>query len=418
MKNATVIYLGCPKNLVLSEKILGTLNSSGYRLTIPEEAEVAFLLSCGFIEDAREETEENLNYLIELKRKNILKRIIFTGCMASFYKNEIKKNFPEVDEILAPEEISKYLKKEGRRIISTKGYAYLKIAEGCNHRCSFCIIPLLTGKYKSKKLEDIIEEAKELEEYNLKEIVLIAQDTTQYGKDIYGKPMLKILLEELLHRTSYKWIRLLYLYPETFPYNILDLMKKNKRIIPYFDLPFQHISKKILKNMDRGGDSKTFLRLINKIREEIPESTIRSTFIVGFPSETKKEFEELKNFLAEAGMDRVGFFIYSDEREAKSFNLKNKVPKKIAKERMLELAKIQKEISLKKHKFLIGKRLEFLLEEKKGSFGIGRLKSQAPEIDGYLKIANVPNGFQGIGFVEIKRVSAYNLFGKYYEDNL
>ncbi len=417
MKNATVIYLGCPKNLVLSEKILGILNSSGYRLTLPEEAEVAFLLSCGFIEEARKETKENLSYLIELKRKKILKKIIFTGCMASLFKIEIRENFPEIDEILAPEEISKYLKKDGKRIVSTKNYAYLKIAEGCNHSCSFCLIPSLTGPYRSRKLEEIIEEAKELESFNLKEIVLIAQDTTQYGKDIYGKPILKNLLEEILDKTNYKWVRILYLYPETFPFEILNLMKRNERIVPYFDLPFQHISKKILKNMERGGDYKSFMKIINRIRNEIPESTVRSTFIVGFPQEGEREFNELKSFLKEAKFERAGFFEYSDEPLSKSFNLNEKVPKKITKKRLLELAKIQKEISFKKHKNLIGKRLEFLLEEKKENYSIGRLKSQAPEIDGYLKIENVPENFNGIGFVEIKRVSAYNLFGKYYAYN-
>lgn len=418
MKNATVIYLGCPKNLVLSENLLGILKSSGYKLTIPEEAEVAFLLSCGFIKDAKKETIENLNYLKALKREKKLKKIVFTGCMASFYKEKLKAEFPEIDDIVPSEEILKYLNGEKKRIISTGVYAYLKIAEGCDHKCSFCIIPKLTGPYKSRKIEEIIKEAKEIEGQNVKEIVLIAQDLTQYGKDIYGKEMLDVLLEELSEKTSFKWIRTLYLYPETFPLNILKIIKKNKKILPYFDLPFQHTSKNVLKKMERGGSYKSFLNLINKIRAEIPNSTIRSTFIVGFPGEKEEDFENLKSFLVEAKIDRVGFFIYSDEPESKSFLLNDKVSKRIAKRRFIELAGIQKEISLKNHKKFLGKKMEFLLEKRYGSFGLGRLMSQAPEIDGYLKISSLKENFEGIGIVEIKRVSAYNFFGKYYENNL
>lgn len=416
MKKATVIYLGCPKNLVLSENLLGVLNSSGYKLTPPEEAEVAFLLSCGFIKDAKKETIENLCYLKKLKSEKKLKKIVFTGCMADYYKDKLKKEFPEIDEIINPEEILKYFKTKEKRIITTGVYAYLKIAEGCDHKCSFCIIPYLTGPYKSKKIEEILKEAKDIESLNVKEINLIAQDLTQYGKDLYGKQMLYQLLEELLRDTKFQWIRMLYLYPEKFPLNIIKLMKKNERILPYFDLPFQHVSKNVLKKMERGGNYKAFLNLINKIRQEIPNSIIRSTFILGFPGEKEEDFEELKNFLIEAKLDRVGFFIYSDEPESKSFKLPNKIPKKVAKKRLYELARIQKVISFENHKKFIGKKLEFLLEMRKGEIGWGRLKSQAPEIDGYVKINALDENFEGIGIVEINRVSAYNFFGRYYEN--
>lgn len=416
MKKATVIYLGCPKNLVLSENLLWVLNSSRYKLTSPEEAEVAFLLSCGFIKAAKKETIENLCYLKKLKSEKKLKKIVFTGCMADFYKEELKREFPEIDEILNPEEILKYLNIKGERIISTGVYAYLKIAEGCDHKCSFCIIPSLVGPYRSKKIEEIIKEAKDIENYNVKEINLIAQDLTQYGKDIYGKQMLCELLEELVQKTKFDWIRTLYLYPENFPLNILKLMKKNLRILPYFDLPFQHVSRNVLKKMERGGNYKAFLNLVNKIREQVPNSTIRSTFIVGFPGEKDEDFEQLKNFLIETKLDRIGFFIYSDEPESKSFKLSNKVSKKIAKKRLYELARIQKEISFENHKKFIGKKLEFLLEKRKNEIGWGRLKSQAPEIDGYIKVKALDKNFEGIGIVKINRVSAYNFFGRYYEN--
>lgn len=416
MKKASVIYLGCPKNLVFSEKLLGYLHSSGYHLTVPEKAETVFLLSCGFVKDAKRETLSNLEYLQYLKKKGNLKKIVFTGCMASFYEEELKENFPLVDEVISPENIEKFFKK-GERIISTKGYAYLKIAEGCDHRCSFCIIPLLTGPFRSRKVEEIIEEARELEEYKIKEIVLIAQDTSNYGKDIYGKALLGELLKELLRKTNYPWIRLLYLYPETFPWEIINLMKKEKRVLPYFDLPFQHISKNVLKKMERGGSAKSFMDLIMKIREEIPDSTIRSTFILGFPGEKEEDFNELKEFLIKAKIERVGFFLYSDEEESRSFNLNEKVPKKEAKRRLMEIAKIQKSISLHKNKRMLGKKFPFILEEKRGNYGYGRLISQAPEIDGFLKIENIPENFEGIGLVQIKNVSAYNFFGKFYEDN-
>ncbi|MEJ5167426.1 MAG: 30S ribosomal protein S12 methylthiotransferase RimO [Thermoanaerobaculia bacterium] len=416
MKKASVIYLGCPKNLVLSEKLLGYLHSSGYDLTVPEEAEVAFLLSCGFIKDAKEETLQNLEYLGDLKKNGKLKKIVFTGCMASFFEEELKKEYTFIDEVISSENMEKFLKK-GERILSTKSYGYLKIAEGCDHKCSFCIIPLLTGPFKSRKIEEIVEEARNLEESEIFELILIAQDTSSYGKDLYGKKMLKELLEELLYKTSYPWIRLLYLYPEAFPFEILELMKKEKRILPYFDLPFQHTSKNVLKKMERGGSSKSFIKLIEGIRREIPEAIIRSTFLLGFPGEGEEDLNELKNFLKQTKMDRVGFFIYSDEPESMSFHLDGKIPKAIAKKRLMELAKIQRDISLKKHKKLIGKKIPFLLEEKRGRYGYGRLLSQAPEIDGFLRVEGLPENFKGIGLVEIKRVSPYNFFGRYYENS-
>lgn len=416
MKKASVIYLGCPKNLVFSENLLGYLNSSGYHLTTPEEAEVAFLLSCGFIKEAKEETLQNLEYLRDLKIRGKLKKIVFTGCMASFFEEKLKRDYPFIDEIISAEKMEKFL-REGRRIISTKGYGYLKIAEGCDHRCSFCIIPLLTGHYRSRKIEEIVEEAKNLEKDGLFELVLIAQDTSCYGKDIYGKGSLRILLQELLKNTDYPWIRILYIYPETFPFEILNLMEKEKRILPYFDLPFQHVSGNILKKMERGGNSRSFLNLIYKIREKLPDSIIRSTFLLGFPGEGEEDFKELKDFLIEARMDRVGFFIYSDEEESRAFHLKDKIPRKIAKKRLMELAKIQRDISVKKHKKNIGKKIPFILEERKGKYGYGRLWTQAPEIDGFLRIEWLPENFKGIGTVQIKRVSPYNFFGRYYENN-
>ncbi len=418
MKKATVIYLGCPKNLVLSENILGIFSSLGYKLTIPEEAEEAIILSCGFIKDAKKETIENLNYLLELKKKKFLKKIYFSGCMAKAYGEELKQKFKEIDEIIEPEKIEDFFKIKGRRIVSTKGYAYLKIAEGCNHKCSFCIIPYLTGNYRSKKIEEIIGEAKELEEFNVKELILIAQDLLDYGADLYGERKILKLLEEILKETSFPWIRLLYLYPENFPLELIEFIRRNKRVLPYFDLPFQHVSKKILKKMERGGSYESFLKLVKKIRGCLKESTIRSTFIIGFPEEGEEDIKELEEFLREAKLDRVGFFIYSDEKESKAYKLKEKVPKKMAKRNLSFLANIQKEISFKNHlRFLNGVE-EFLLEERFKNFGVGRLKSQAPEIDGYLKIKNLPENFKerNLGFVEIRKVSAYNFFGKYYED--
>ncbi len=418
MKKATVIYLGCPKNLVLSENVLGIFNSLGYKLTIPEEAEEAIILSCGFIKEAKKETIENLNYLLELKRKRFLKKIYFSGCMAKAYGEELKQKFPEIDEIIEPEKIEDFFKKKVKRIVSTKGYAYLKIAEGCNHSCSFCIIPYLTGNYRSKKIEEIIKEAKELEKFNVKELILIAQDVLNYGSDLYGERKILKLLEEILKETSFPWIRLLYLYPENFPLELIEFIRKNKRVLPYFDLPFQHVSKNILKKMERGGSYESFLKLIKKIRSCFEDSTIRSTFIIGFPGEREEDIEKLEEFLREAKLDRVGFFIYSDEKESKAYKLKEKISKKVSKRNLSILAKIQKEISFKNHQKFLGKVEEFLLEKRFGNFGIGRLKSQAPEIDGYLKIKNLPENFKegNLGFVEINKVSAYNFFGKYYGD--
>ncbi len=247
---------------------------------------------------------------------------------------------------------------------------------------------------------------------------MIAQDLLDYGADLYGERKILKLLEEILKETSFPWIRLLYLYPENFPLELIEFIRRNKRVLPYFDLPFQHVSKKILKKMERGGSYESFLKLVKKIRGCLKESTIRSTFIIGFPEEGEEDIKELEEFLREAKLDRVGFFIYSDEKESKAYKLKEKVPKKMAKRNLSFLANIQKEISFKNHlRFLNGVE-EFLLEERFKNFGVGRLKSQAPEIDGYLKIKNLPENFKerNLGFVEIRKVSAYNFFGKYYED--
>lgn len=393
----SVITLGCSKNTVDSERLMKQIQINNIDLiSDPNKAETVIINTCGFIEAAKEESINTILEAVSLKNKGKIKKVIVAGCLSERYKNELQNDIPEVDVYFGTEnyegiikELGGNLKKEllGERVLSTPSQtAYLKISEGCDHPCSFCAIPLMRGMHKSKTIDELLDEAKFLAANNTKEIVLIAQDTTDYGKDIYGKKNLAELLHEISKIDGIEWIRLMYAYPSKFPDDVIAEIKSNPKICKYVDIPLQHISNNVLRSMRRGVTAERTQELLKKLRSEIPEITIRTTFIVGYPNETEKDFNELCDFIRQARFDRIGAFTFSVEENTSSFILGDPVPNKEKEKRKELLMEIQKEISLQKNQGFIGKVLKVLLEAKEGDFYVGRSYRDAPEVDGEVLI--------------------------------
>ncbi len=421
-----IITLGCSKNIVDSERLMKQFKINQIELVnTSNNADSIVINTCGFIESAKEESINTILKAIELKKAGKIKKVVVAGCLSERYKNELRKEIPEVDAYFGIEdydgiinEFGGNLKKEllGERLISTpKHYAYLKISEGCDNPCSFCAIPLIRGKYKSKPIEKLVAETELLAAKGVKEIIIIAQDTTDYGRDLYGRQMLSELLEKLSKIDQIKWIRLLYTYPSRFPENVMDLIAVKDNICNYIDLPLQHISDVILKSMRRGISSKKTRKLLYKLKNKIPDLTLRTTFIVGYPNETEKEFEELINFVKEFEFDRLGVFTYSTEEDTYAFSLSDIIAPEEKQRRKEILMEIQKGISLKKNNAFIGKKIEVLIDNIEGNYYIGRSERDAPEVDGEVLIS-VENNQIKIGnyySVEIVDSNEYDLFGKF-----
>lgn len=420
-----IITLGCSKNIVDSERLMNQFKINQIELVnTSSKADSIVINTCGFIESAKEESINTILKAIELKKAGKIKKIVVAGCLSERYKNELRKEIPEVDAYFGIEdydgiinEFGGNLKKEllGERLISTpKHYAYLKISEGCDNPCSFCAIPLIRGKYKSKPIEKLVAETELLAAKGVKEIIIIAQDTTDYGRDLYGKQMLFELLEKLSKIDRIKWIRLLYTYPSRFPENVMDLIAVKDNICNYIDLPLQHISDVVLKSMRRGISSKKTRELLYKLKNKIPDLTLRTTFIVGYPNETEKEFEELINFVKEFEFDRLGVFTYSAEEDTNAFTLNDIIAPEEKQRRKEILMEIQKDISLKKNNALIGKKIEVLIDNIEGNYYIGRSERDAPEVDGEVLIPVENNQIKTGNYysVEIVDCNEYDLFGK------
>lgn len=435
------VSLGCSKNLVDTEKTIGIFKAEKYEIVNkPEEAEVIVINTCGFIEPAKEEAINTILEMAEYKKKKC-KYLIVMGCLVERYKEELIKALPEVDlfikyseyntlweqitELLsAKSEIANNLQKYNineknekhavckasntnskysefdtieERVVSTgNNFAYLKIADGCSNRCTYCAIPYIRGPQVSRKMEDILNEAKKLVDGGYKELILIAQDTTKYGIDIYGKPRLAELLQELCKIDGLYWIRFLYAYPETIDDELIKVVKENKKICKYFDIPIQHISDTVLKRMNRQSDGKSIRKLIQKLRNEIPEVVIRTTVMVGFPGETKEDFDELYAFLKEAKFDKLGCFAYSKEDGTPAARIKEQVHPMTKKSRYNKIMSLQQEISKENLQKQIGKKVEILVEDRAfdGKTYIGRTSFDVPEIDGvvYLRQAGEKTG--------------------------
>ncbi len=430
MKKINVITLGCPKNIVDSENLMGLLDINHFKLTNDaRESDVIIINTCGFINEAKEESIQTILEALELKKEDPAKKVFVAGCLTQRYRKEIEKEIPEVDAIFGTEEYGQILKALGKghaaldnlqrtRLISTpRHYAYLKISEGCNHTCGFCAIPAIRGKHHSKPIEQLTDEAQRLVENGVKEIIIVSQDTSYYGKDLYGRQAITDLLEKLEAIPDLQWIRPLYWYPTNFPLSVLELMQQSDKLVHYLDLPIQHISERMLRLMRRGDTRESIIRLLKTARKMVPDITLRTTVIVGHPGEQEADFEELLRFAKEIEFDRLGSFTYSDEDGTASYLLPDKVEESVAKERQQALMEQQSEISLQKNQQFIGKELTVLIDELDSVQNIytGRTYRDAPEIDNEVIIQNAESkaGLTGsMQRVKIIDATEYELYGE------
>ena len=425
-EKVSVLTLGCSKNTVDSERLLNQLKVNNFDLQEdPNKAETVIINTCGFIESAQQESINTIINAVNLKQEGVLKKVIVAGCLSERYKDELAKEIPEVDAYFGTENYEGILKKLGgelkrnllgERLLTVPSHtAYLKISEGCDHPCSFCAIPLMRGKHKSKIKEDLIREAEYLVKNNTKELIIIAQDTTDYGIDIYGKRILGDLLNELSEINGIEWIRLMYTYPSKFPDTLIKVIADNPKICKYIDIPLQHISDNVLKSMRRGISARRTKELLYKLKENIPDLAIRTTFIVGYPNETEKDFQELCDFISDIKFDHMGVFTFSVEENTSSFILGDPVEDELKEERKKILMEMQKEISFGKNRDLVGKRLSILLENKENDYFIGRSYRDAPEIDGEILIPGNNDDLEFGKFytAEIFDCNEYDLFGKF-----
>ncbi len=420
-----IITLGCSKNIVDSERLSKQLVANNFELSnTSEDTDNIVINTCGFIDAAKEESINTILEAIELKKQGKVKKVIVAGCLSERFKEDLQNEIPDVDVFFGVEEyegivneLGGDLKKEllGERALSTpKHFAYLKISEGCNNPCSFCAIPLMRGLHKSTPIEFLVKEAESLAKKGVKELIIIGQDTTDYGKDIYGKRNLNELLQKLSEIEGIEWIRLLYAYPSHFPISTMEEIARNPKVLNYVDIPLQHISDSVLKSMRRGITKRATIKLINELKEKIPNITLRTTFIVGYPNEGEDNFQELIDFIKEVEFDRVGVFDYSVEENTPSFILGDSVSAKEKEERKNELMEVQKKISFNKNKKLIGKEVKVIIDDIEGEYFIGRTERDAPEVDGevlikaedkMLKIGEFYN-------IAIYDCNDYDLFGK------
>lgn len=401
-----MVSLGCAKNLIDSEVMINILKKDKYEVIVdPDLADVIIINTCGFIEKAKQESIDTIIQMGRYKEYGKCKVLIAAGCLSERYKDELLDEMPELDAVIGTgdyKSISEVIEQtlKGKKIsmhgnqekvdidtldryVSTEKHtAYLKIAEGCDNRCTYCIIPSLRGKYRSRKLEEIINEAEALASNGTKELIIIAQDTSVYGKDLYGKLMLPILLKELAKIKGVEWIRLMYAYPDEFNDELIEVMAQEKKICRYIDIPIQHGSNKILKLMGRHTTKEKVLELISKLRKAMPDITIRTTFIVGFPGEDEESFEELADFIKSTEFDKMGVFTYSREEDTPAYNLPYQVEEDIKQKRQDILMSLQMDISLKKNRGCVGKTLKVLVEGFEDGRYIGRSYRDAPEIDG------------------------------------
>ena len=433
------VSLGCDKNLVDTEMMLGLLNKDGYTFTDDEhEADVVVVNTCCFIGDAKEESVNTILEMAELKKEGRCKALIVTGCMAQRYKQEILDEIPEVDGILGTstyDEISNVLKKvlggsrescfhdlnalpnvEVPRVVTTGGYyAFLKIAEGCDKRCTYCIIPDLRGSYRSVPMERLIEEAKQLASQGVKELILVAQETTLYGIDLYKKKSLPKLLHELCKIPGIQWIRIQYCYPEEITQELIETIREEEKICNYLDIPIQHASDRILKRMGRRTNQKQLREMIASLRSQIPDIALRTTLISGFPGETEEEQEEVMRFVDEMEFERLGVFAYSQEEDTPAAEFPDQVPQELKEERRDEIMELQQEISYEKSQSMIGKVLEVMIEGKVADENayVGRTYMDAPGVDGLIFI-NTDLDLMSGDFVRAKVTGAleYDLIGE------
>lgn len=441
--NIFFVSLGCDKNLVDSENMLGILHESGHQIiNEEEEADIIIVNTCCFINDAKEESINTILEMAQYKKSGKLKALIIAGCLAERYREEILTEIPQVDALLGTASFPKILevveeiteggqqvhfealdripKLSTRRLLTSGTYtAYLKIAEGCDKHCTYCVIPSVRGNYRSVPMETLIEEANYLASQGVKEIILVAQETTLYGTDLYGKKMLPKLLEELSKIDGIAWIRILYCYPEEITDELIEVIRKEEKVIPYLDIPIQHASDRILKLMGRRTDQADLIRVINKLRKEIPGIVLRTTLITGFPTETEEDHQELMDFVRDMKFERLGVFTYSKEEDTPAAKLKPQILAKVKKQRQKDLMKLQQANVFENSEKQIGKIFDVLVEGRvadEEKVYIGRTYMDAPQVDGYIFFSSDEELISG-DFVKVKVTSAkdYDLVGELVE---
>ena len=422
------VSLGCCKNLVDSEQIMGMIKKNHHEIVSdPRQAQAIIINTCGFITSAKEESIQTIFEMAQYKEKN-LEKLIVCGCLAQRYQKELEEEIPEIDAIIPIkdyDEFASVLEKalgctftesKFERVLSTQPWrAYLKISDGCSNHCTYCAIPLIRGEQVSRPIEDLVEEAKQLASYGVKELTLIAQDTTKYGLDLYGEFKLGDLIREIDKIDGIHWIRILYMYPDEIVEDVLLAMKESKKVVPYFDIPMQHANNRLLKAMNRRGTKEHAYEIIEHIQTLFDHPVLRTTMIVGFPSETDEDFDELMEFVQNVKWDRMGAFTYSKEEDTRAFDMKPEVDVQIAQNRLETLMKLQNQISYEKNQEKIGQVFEVLVEEKEGLKETyrGRSIADAPdEVDGQVIFTStVPIELGTFVKVKIQKANAYDLYG-------
>ena len=433
------ISLGCDKNLTDTEVMLGLLASRGYEMTDDEcEADIIVINTCCFIHDAKEESIQNILEMAEYKKEGSLKALIVTGCLAQRYRQEILDEIPEVDAVLGTtaydqildavdealkgqnsvrmEDLQRLPKVEAKRQVTTGGhFAYMKIAEGCDKHCTYCIIPKIRGRFRSRPMEELIREAEELAEQGVKELILVAQETTLYGKDLYGEKSLPVLLRKLCKISGLRWIRVLYCYPEEITDELIRVMKEEPKICHYLDLPIQHANDDILKRMGRKTSKQELIDIVGKLRKEIPDICLRTTLITGFPGETQEQYEELYRFVSEMEFDRLGVFTYSPEEDTPAAEMPDQIPEDVKEDRQAELMELQQEIAFDLAEEMIGREVLVMIEGKVADENayVGRTYKDAPNVDGLIFVESEEELMSGdFARVRITGALEYDLMGE------
>ena len=419
-----VVTLGCSKNVYDSEVLMGQLRANNKEVVHEEEGNVVVINTCGFIANAKEESVNTILEYVQKKEEGNVDKVFVTGCLSERYKPDLEKEIPNVDEYFGTTDLPNLLKALGadykheligERLTTTpKNYAYLKIAEGCDRPCSFCAIPLMRGKHKSKPIEELTLEAEKLAAKGVKELILIAQDLTYYGLDLYKKRNLAELLKRLVTVEGIEWIRLHYAFPTGFPMDVLDVMKNESKICNYIDIPLQHIADPILKSMRRGTTKAKTTQLLQDFRKAVPEMAIRTTLIVGYPGETEEDFQTLKEWVKEMRFERLGCFTYSHEENTHAYSLEDDVPEEIKQQRANEIMEVQSQISWELNQDKIGKTFRCIIDRKEGNYFVGRTEFDSPDVDNevlidarshYVKVGDYTN-------IQITEASDFDLYGQ------
>ncbi len=419
-----VVTLGCSKNVYDSEVLMGQLRANEKEVVHEEEGNIVVVNTCGFIANAKEESVNTILEYVQKKEAGEVDKVFVTGCLSERYKPDLQKEIPDVDAYFGTSELPNLLKALGadykheligERLTTTpKNYAYLKIAEGCDRPCSFCAIPIMRGKHRSKKIEDLVTESEKLAAKGVKELILIAQDLTYYGLDLYKKRNLAELLEALVKVEGIEWIRLHYAFPTGFPMDVLDVMNREPKVCNYLDIPLQHISDAILKSMRRGTTQAKTTKLLKAFRAKVPEMTIRTTLIVGYPGETEEDFQTLKQWVEEMRFERLGCFTYSHEENTHAYTLEDNVPEDVKQQRANEIMEIQSQISWELNQQKIGKTYRCIIDRKEGNHFVGRTEFDSPDVDNEVLIDATKHYVKQGEFVLVKITEAadFDLYGE------